>query len=131
MEVNHESDGQVGEPQIRQRLRKMDRQHSVDRLHFDDDGTLHQQIEAIHAIQRDSLVDQWDTLLSEKPNPAVRQFVLQAGRVGGFEQARPQQAVNFDSGRDDVAREIAERNRGEHTDESASDGPSGRSAISE
>jgi hypothetical protein len=60
------------------------------------------------------LVDDRDRTLTIEQQPALRQFVLEAGQVRRFEQSRPERAMNFNRGFNDSARNGVVRNIGQH-----------------
>lgn len=72
----------------------MDGQDAVRRFQFDDDGAVHQQVEAESAVQADAPVPEGDPALPLDLVPLLGELVGQANLVGRLEQAGPLAAVH-------------------------------------
>src|SRR5687768_9935904 len=116
VEVDHEADWQVCEPQVSQNLCLMDRKDLRDRLHFNYDGVVHEQIQTVMTIERDALVGERYPQFGDEGEFARRQFTLQTGGVGRLEQAGSEIAVNFDRCCNDVTGDVVERWLRQHAD---------------
>ena len=72
----------------------MNRRH---RLHFDDDAIFDDEIDSIARIERLSFVNKREPVLRDVSELARSQLELEALRIGGFEQPRPEISVHLDS----------------------------------
>jgi hypothetical protein len=122
IEVDHQADWQVCEPQIGQNLCLMDRKDLRDRFHFNHYGVVDEQVQAVMAIERDALVGEWNPSFGDEREFPRSQFLLQTGGVRGFEETRPQLAVDLDRRCDDVACDMVEGWLRQHADGSQQDG---------
>src|SRR5215216_5062878 len=72
-----------------------------DRLDFDEQGLLDDEVSSVSAVKLQALVDQANRALSFKRQSPKHELMAQALFVGRFEQAWTQMAVYLDAGSDD------------------------------
>ena len=76
----------------------MDGMNHLHRLHFDDDPAFDDEINAIPNFEFLAFISHGKGKLSRDLKPAILQFMREAGLVSAFEEARPQQRVDFHRG---------------------------------
>jgi hypothetical protein len=104
VEVDEQAKRKACEPQVGNDLALRDEQQVLHRLDFDDHKVIDDQVEAVTAVQAESLVDNGDSLALNLV-PLGEQFVLKATLVRGLQQSRAQKLMNLD-GAPMTAREI-------------------------
>jgi hypothetical protein len=77
VEIDQKTDPPVEQLEISEQLGPVDRFDGLDRLHFDDDALLDQQIDPVAIPQRDALVGERELPLLFPSYPTQRQFVSQ------------------------------------------------------
>jgi hypothetical protein len=88
--------------QIRNELSTVDRNQPLDRLDFDDDRVLDEQIDTVAKIQRLAAVGNRQRLLPLQHVASRQQFVGEKRLVRGFQQSRSELLVDADRGRNDA-----------------------------
>jgi hypothetical protein len=91
VEIQEEAKPPVCEPQIRQELRKVNRENLLNRLDFHDDFVLNQQIEAISVVYLElAVIDNRHQLLGYHMQPGLAQLVNETYAVDALQKAWPQ-----------------------------------------
>ena len=97
IEVDQQSETQVGKFQVGQQLALMDRQQLFDCLEFENYPFFNEKIESQSSIDPDSTIDNRYGGLSFVPDASFGQFHAEARFVDRFEQPRAEGLVNFES----------------------------------
>ncbi len=84
--------------QIRQKLRIKHREHILDRLQFNDDTIVDEQVQPQTGIETKIVIGQRNRELSLNRKAPTFQLVYKARLVNGFKQSWPQRRVNLESG---------------------------------
>ena len=98
----------------------MHREHLLNRLEFEDDRILDNEIEPIPGVHMNIAVANWKTHLGFKTNGDAVQFVCEAGAVSAFEQSGPEFLMNRERGPDDTFRQGGMKKHAAYSVDSAS-----------
>jgi len=104
VEVKEESDVAARELEVRQQLRFVKRGQTAHGLDFEDDLVLDQDVEAIPAVDEESVVADGLWLLALDMETASSQLEAQARLVGRLKEPRPERTVDLDCRSDDLLR---------------------------
>ena len=72
VEINKQTHSFVSQPQVREKLRAMNRQHRFNRLQFDDHGILDKQIDSLRPAERAAFVEDGNPFLNDQLEAPVR-----------------------------------------------------------
>src|SRR6266478_2229921 len=115
--IEVEQEGYLPSPQfhISEHLRSMDRYHSLSGFRFDNHGVCDKHIESVTALQLYAFVNHRHGLLGLVGDASCREFLREGALVSHFELSRPEFAVYFDRGADDLMRQFIGVHGGEAT----------------
>lgn len=101
MEVDEEADGQAHELEVRDELGFVDGEEAVHGFELEDHTALHEEVEAVTAVEGETFVAERDGELTLDVRAAEGELMREAVLVRGFEQPRPEVAVDLDASADD------------------------------
>jgi hypothetical protein len=97
VEINQEPEPLVHESQVRQQLRAMNRQQSLDSFNFHDDRLVNEQVQSVAGVEVNPVVGDGDDLFASNGMAVLVQFVDHAFAIRTFEQARSELPMNTNS----------------------------------
>jgi hypothetical protein len=106
VEINEKPETLSAKFQIGQKLSLEQRQESLNRLEFNNDLIINQQVESQPAINSYIVVCDWKIYLALKVNIALVQFVTQTLLVDRFQQSRSQSGVHTERGINNYLRSL-------------------------
>ncbi len=90
--------------QIRQNLRIKHREHNLNRLQFDDDTIVDQQVQPQTGLETKIVIGHWNRELPLSRKGPTFQLVYKARLITGFKQSWPKRRVNLESSVDNLCR---------------------------
>jgi hypothetical protein len=106
VEVHHQSQRDVQELHVAQKLGFVDRMHFLDGFDFDQEAVLDEQVESQFFDEHEAFVINLDLVLLLDGEAAQFQLATQSFFVDAFQQAWTEDAVDFDAGADHLAAEF-------------------------
>src|SRR5687768_658688 len=94
-EVHKQSDGQLGQPEVCEKLLPVDRREALHRLHFDDEGAFEEKIRPEPLSKEHAVILDVDQLLPLHGHPQSDQTGLEYRLIDGFQKSGPQASVNL------------------------------------
>jgi hypothetical protein len=98
IEIDEQSEMQVGKLQIRQQLAVVDGQEPVYRFEFENDMPLNEQVETQSIFDADALIDERNQRLCLKSDTSLAKFYAEAGLLNRLKQAGTQGLVYLERG---------------------------------
>lgn len=96
VEVDQQTGGKTAQTHVRENLCFVDWREDFNRLDFEQNTSLYDEIQSIATFEVRVLIHDWQGHLAAEGNTAQRQFVSEAVLVRRFQQSRPKLPVNLD-----------------------------------
>jgi len=102
VEVDEERGVQVGELQIGNHLRLVNREKLFNGFDLEDDPAINDEVDSITTVEKHAFVLKSERALVLERKPTKREFTSQTRLVSGLQKSRPKMAVDFDARADDL-----------------------------